>query len=165
MSILKFAPLRDVTGESIHQKSVSELAYIGTPAYHLTDMSFFFRVAQIILGRPFRRLRSVGWWWPRVGTCTGRSLDEPIFAPAPSSLSSLEKFADAYTSNQDLFLAQLVLRAACKRPEREDAWPKKSRDAGAATASNVPLALNDNTAQPGRVHASSNPAVSDSLLG
>ncbi|KAI0053135.1 TPR-like protein [Auriscalpium vulgare] len=101
LSILTFAPPHDITDESLRQKSVSELAYGGEPAYHLAAVPFFFRVAQIILDLPFRHLQSVEWWRLRVWNVHQQILDEPV-ALAPGSLSSLEKLANAYASDQDL---------------------------------------------------------------
>ncbi|KAJ7610975.1 hypothetical protein FB45DRAFT_1066137 [Roridomyces roridus] len=87
--------------ESLNQRAVSELAYGGEPAYHLTQYAMLFRLAQLLLDVPSQHCTSVPWWKLRVAVVHQQILDEP--APAPAAiLSALEPLVSVYANSPEL---------------------------------------------------------------
>ncbi|KAI0065848.1 TPR-like protein [Artomyces pyxidatus] len=90
-----------ITEEVLHQKAIAELAYGGEPVYHLAQVPFFFRLAQILFDRPYHHLASAEWWRLRIWNVHQQILDEPVLLPA-GSLPSLDQLAQLYASEPDL---------------------------------------------------------------
>ena len=90
-----------LTDELLHHKSVSELAYGGEPAYHLAQVPFFLRLAQLLLELEYHQIASIDWWRLRIWNIHQQILDEPVPLP-PDSLSSLERLAITFGSEPDL---------------------------------------------------------------
>ncbi|RDB19799.1 TPR repeat-containing protein C19B12.01 [Hypsizygus marmoreus] len=85
----------------INQKAISELAYGGEPAYHLTKVAAFLRLAQILLAAPYNHCQSASWWRLRTAFVHQQVLDEPV--PLPSAiLTSLESLTASFPSEPDL---------------------------------------------------------------
>ncbi|KAJ6536540.1 hypothetical protein DFH09DRAFT_1042744 [Mycena vulgaris] len=91
----------DVTEESLNQRAVSELAYGGEPAYHLTQCAVLLRLAQLLLGVESQNCPSVPWWKLRVALSHQQILDEPVPLP-PVIISALEPLALVYISDSEL---------------------------------------------------------------
>ncbi|KAJ8519695.1 hypothetical protein ONZ45_g3395 [Pleurotus djamor] len=88
---LDFQPLelfggssKDLTDEILTQKSISELAYGGEPAYHLTNHPILLRLAQILLDTTFTHCNTAPWWRLRATIIHQHVLDETV--PPPSSV-------------------------------------------------------------------------------
>ncbi|KAJ7733558.1 hypothetical protein DFH07DRAFT_928735 [Mycena maculata] len=90
----------DVTEESLNQRAVSELAYGGEPAYHLTQYAMLLRLAQLLLDVP-SHCASVPWWKLRVALVHQQILDEPAPLP-PVIISALEPLAPIYAGDPEL---------------------------------------------------------------
>jgi tetratricopeptide (TPR) repeat protein len=91
----------EVTEEELNRRAVSELAYGGEPAYHLTQYAMLLRLAQLLLDVPSQHCKSIPWWKLRVALVHQQILDEP--APPPSSLlSALEPLEPVYVSDPEL---------------------------------------------------------------
>ncbi|KAJ7031893.1 hypothetical protein C8F04DRAFT_1004517 [Mycena alexandri] len=87
--------------EDVNRRAVSELAYGGEPAYHLTQYAMLLRLAQLLLDAPSQHCQSVPWWKLRITLVHQQILDEP--APPPSAiLSASEPLAPIYASNPEL---------------------------------------------------------------
>ncbi|KAF5364193.1 hypothetical protein D9756_000101 [Leucocoprinus leucothites] len=91
----------------IRQKAVAELAYGGEPAYHLTAVPIFLRLAQIFLALPFPHLQTAQWWRLRVALVHQQILDEPV-ADSDLLSASLEPLESFVSSEPDL-LGRLYL--------------------------------------------------------
>ncbi|KAG6887909.1 hypothetical protein C0992_010259 [Termitomyces sp. T32_za158] len=90
-----------VTEESINRKAISELAQGGEPAYHLTKVAAFLRLAQIVLALPYDHCQSASWWRLRVAFVHQQVLDEPV--PQPSGLMmGLEPLKASLSAEPDL---------------------------------------------------------------
>ncbi|KAJ3574679.1 hypothetical protein NP233_g1606 [Leucocoprinus birnbaumii] len=115
---LDFSPLDIITsGESgtgspviedlIKQKATAELAYGGEPAYHLTAVPIFLRLAQLLLASPFPHLQTVQWWRLRLALVHQQILDEPV-ADSDLLTASLEPLESIVSLDPDL-LGRLYL--------------------------------------------------------
>ncbi|KAJ7166834.1 hypothetical protein C8R46DRAFT_1351087 [Mycena filopes] len=91
----------ETTEEELNRRAVSELAYGGEPAYHLTQYAMLLRMAQLLLDAPSAHCQSVPWWNLRITLVHQQILDEPV--PPPSVISSaLEPLKAIYASNPEL---------------------------------------------------------------
>ncbi|KAJ7132862.1 hypothetical protein C8R43DRAFT_652780 [Mycena crocata] len=91
----------DNTEESLNRRAVSELAYGGEPAYHLTQNAMLLRLAQLLLDVPSQYCPSMAWWRLRVALVHQQILDEP--APLQSKLfSDLDPLAPLYSGDPEL---------------------------------------------------------------
>ncbi|THH14130.1 hypothetical protein EW146_g6171 [Bondarzewia mesenterica] len=90
-----------LTEDVLHQKSISELAYGGEPAYHLAQVPFFFRLAQLLLDLDYHHLPSAEWWRLRIWNVHQQILDGPV-SLSPDALPSLDELADSFASEPDL---------------------------------------------------------------
>lgn len=94
--------LKDQLDEGIlHTKSITELASGGEPAYHLAEVPFFLRIAEICLSTPFTHLQTAAWWKFRVWSIHEHVLDEPV-APPSDLLPPLVPFDQLAESEPDL---------------------------------------------------------------
>ncbi|KAJ7698045.1 tetratricopeptide repeat domain 27 [Mycena rosella] len=91
----------DITEESLNQRAVSELAYGGEPAYHLTQYAVLLRLAQLLLEGSYQHCPSVPWWKLRVALVHQQILDEPAPLP-PSIISAVEPLTVVYASDPEL---------------------------------------------------------------
>ena len=89
------------TEDDLNRKAISELAYGGEPAYHLTQLATFLRLAQIILSLPYNHCLSAAWWRLRAALIHQRILDEPVALP-DRILTSLEPFANLVRADRGL---------------------------------------------------------------
>lgn len=96
---------RLLTEDALNSKAISELAYGGEPAYHLTKVAAFLRFAQILLDLPYNHCQSVSWWRLRTTLVHQQVLDESVPLPAlQSTLSaSLESLKVVFSTEPDLF--------------------------------------------------------------
>lgn len=91
----------EVTEETVNRKAISELAQGGEPAYHLTKVAAFLRLAQILLALPYDHCQSALWWRLRVAFVHQQVLDEPV--PQPSMLmAGLEPLKAGLSAEPDL---------------------------------------------------------------
>jgi tetratricopeptide (TPR) repeat protein len=90
-----------LTEDDLNRKAISELAYGGEPAYHLTQHPIFLRLAQILLALPYDHCPSVAWWRLRAALVHQQILDEPVALPE-SVLTSLEPFAELIHADRGL---------------------------------------------------------------
>ncbi|KAG6899989.1 hypothetical protein C0993_004608 [Termitomyces sp. T159_Od127] len=97
----------EVTEESINREAISELAQGGEPAYHLTKVAAFLRLAQIVLALPYDHCQSALWWRLRVAVVHQQVLDEPVPQP-PGLLAALEPLKASLSVEPDL-LGCLIL--------------------------------------------------------
>ncbi|KAJ7486609.1 hypothetical protein FB451DRAFT_1553887 [Mycena latifolia] len=91
----------DITEESLNRRAVSQLAYGGEPAYHLTQFAVLLRLAQLLLEGSHEHCPSVAWWKLRVALVHQQILDEPAVLP-PTIISALEPLVLAYASDPEL---------------------------------------------------------------
>ncbi|KAJ7439855.1 hypothetical protein FB451DRAFT_1355616 [Mycena latifolia] len=91
----------DVTEEGLNRRAVSELAYGGEPAYHLTQFAVLLRLAQLLLDGSHEHCPSAAWWKLRIALVHQQILDEPAVLP-PTIISVLEPLVLAYTSDPEL---------------------------------------------------------------
>ncbi|KAJ6516511.1 TPR-like protein [Mycena sanguinolenta] len=85
----------------LNRRAVSELAYGGEPAYHLTRYAMLLRVAQLLFDVPSQHCQSLPWWRLRVTLIHQQILDEPT-SPPPSILSAVEPLIPVYASDPEL---------------------------------------------------------------
>ncbi|KAH9942597.1 TPR-like protein [Amylocystis lapponica] len=101
-----------VTGEFLHHKAISELAYAGEPAYHLAHAPLFLRLSKLLLDIPYKHCRSASWWKLRAWLVHQQVIDEPAAVPS-DVLASVEPLVHSFVSNPDLvgrlFLEQGIL--------------------------------------------------------
>ncbi|KAJ7508653.1 hypothetical protein B0H11DRAFT_1966082 [Mycena galericulata] len=100
LDILQIAS-SEITEEGLNQRAVSELAYGGEPAYHLTQYAMLLRLAQLLLIFPLKHCPSVPWWKLRISLVHQQILDEPASLP-PVILSALEPLAPVYADDPEL---------------------------------------------------------------
>ncbi|KAJ7265998.1 hypothetical protein B0H12DRAFT_1100422 [Mycena haematopus] len=87
--------------DDLNRRAVSELAYGGEPAYHLTRCAMLLRLAQLLFDLPSQHCQSLPWWRLRAALVHQQILDEP--APPPHSiLSAIEPLIPVYASNPEL---------------------------------------------------------------
>ncbi|KAG6902204.1 hypothetical protein C0995_003036 [Termitomyces sp. Mi166 len=91
----------EVTEESVNEKAISELAQCGEPAYHLTKVAAFLRLAQILLALPYDHCQSALWWRLRVTFVHQQVLDEPV-PQTPGLLATLEPLLANLSAEPDL---------------------------------------------------------------
>ncbi|KXN88997.1 TPR repeat-containing protein C19B12.01 [Leucoagaricus sp. SymC.cos] len=91
----------------IKQKAVAELAYGGEPAYHLTTVPVFLRLAQLLLTLPYLHLQTLQWWQLRFALAHQQILDEPV-ADSDLLSASLKPLESLLSSEPDL-LGRLYL--------------------------------------------------------
>ncbi|KAG5351342.1 hypothetical protein C0989_006894 [Termitomyces sp. Mn162] len=99
----------EVTEESVNKKAISELAQGGEPAYHLTKVAAFLRLAQILLALPYDHCQSALWWRLRVAFIHQQVLDEPVAQPSVL-LAALEPLKANLSTEPDL-AGRLILEA------------------------------------------------------
>ncbi|KAJ7367677.1 hypothetical protein DFH08DRAFT_829106 [Mycena albidolilacea] len=87
--------------DDLNRRAVSELAYGGEPAYHLTRYAMLLRVAQLLLDVPSQHCQSLPWWKLRATLVHQEVLDEPA-PPPPAILSDMEPLTPIYASNPEL---------------------------------------------------------------
>ncbi|KAJ7880755.1 hypothetical protein B0H14DRAFT_2706538 [Mycena olivaceomarginata] len=87
--------------DDLNRRAVSELAYGGEPAYHLTRYAMLLRVAQLLLDVPSQHCQSLPWWKLRATLVHQQILDEPA-PPPPAILSDMEPLTPVYASNPEL---------------------------------------------------------------
>lgn len=107
LEVLTIPPGMSLSEESISAKAISELAYGGEPAYHLTQVPIFLRLAQLLLALPYRYCTSVPWWRLRTALVHQQTLDEPVALP-DSVLTSLDPYEHEIASDPAL-LGRLLL--------------------------------------------------------
>jgi tetratricopeptide (TPR) repeat protein len=90
----------------LNKKAISELAYGGEPAYHLTKVAAFLRLAQILLALPYDHCQTVSWWRLRTSLVHQQVLDESV--PLPTPHASLQPLKEIFISEPDL-LGRLLL--------------------------------------------------------
>lgn len=90
-----------VTEDLLHQKSITELAYGGEPAYHLAQVPVFLRLAKLLLDLPYRHCKSIAWWRLRAWLVHEQVLDEPVAVPS-DLLASVEPLLQDFASHPDL---------------------------------------------------------------
>ncbi|KAG6812144.1 hypothetical protein H0H92_004143 [Tricholoma furcatifolium] len=91
----------DINEEIVNRKAISELAQGGEPAYHLTQMAVFFRLAEILLDLPYDHCQSAIWWRLRAALIHQQILDEPVPQP-PQMSAALESFKARLSLESDL---------------------------------------------------------------
>ncbi|KAF8211759.1 tetratricopeptide repeat domain 27 [Mycena galopus ATCC 62051] len=87
--------------DDLNRRAVSELAYGGEPAYHLTRYAMLLRLAQLLFDAPSPHCTSLPWWRLRLNLVHQQILDEPALPP-PSILSAMEPLASVYARNPEL---------------------------------------------------------------
>ncbi|KAK0491598.1 hypothetical protein IW261DRAFT_1580856 [Armillaria novae-zelandiae] len=90
-----------VSEERLNQKSITELAHGGEPAYHLIEVALLLRLAQILLGFPFARCKTALWWRLRSQLVHQQVLDEPVSIPS-DTLGPFEELETLYASDPEL---------------------------------------------------------------
>ena len=90
-----------LTDDLLNSKSIVELAYCGEPAYHLTEVPFFLRLAKLLLQQPFEHCTSVVWWKARAWAAHEHILDEPA-APPEGLIPHLHSWTKNFSSDADL---------------------------------------------------------------
>ncbi|ESK98049.1 tetratricopeptide repeat domain 27 [Moniliophthora roreri MCA 2997] len=98
------------TEDTLNQQAVSELAYGGEPAYHLTRVATFLRLARILLDVPYKHCQSVVWWRLRTHLVHQQVLDEPASLPE-DVLESIEQWQGPFLAES----AELAGRALLER--------------------------------------------------
>lgn len=91
--------------DALNQKTISELAYGGEPAYHLTKVATFLRLAQILLALPYNHCQTIPWWKLRTSLVHQQVLDESV--PFPTLHASFEPLKTIFSSEPDL-LGRLI---------------------------------------------------------
>lgn len=104
---LELGPSLSVNEESTNQKAIAELAQAGEPAYHLTKVAAFLRLAQVLLELPYNHCPSAAWWRLRTAFIHQQVLDEPV-ALSDSVLASLEPLKTLYSAEPDM-VGRLIL--------------------------------------------------------
>jgi tetratricopeptide (TPR) repeat protein len=90
----------------LNEKAISELAYGGEPAYHLTKVAAFLRLAQILLDLPYNHCQTISWWKLRTSLVHQQLLDELV--PPSTPPASIGPLKTIFSSEPDL-LGQLIL--------------------------------------------------------
>ncbi|KAI0941211.1 hypothetical protein AcV7_002841 [Taiwanofungus camphoratus] len=90
-----------ITNEHLHEKSISELAYGGEPAYHLAQVPIFLRLSKLLLDIPYNYCRSAAWWRLRAWIVHQQILDESVALP-PDALTSVDNLTQGLASHPDL---------------------------------------------------------------
>ncbi|KAK0230176.1 hypothetical protein IW262DRAFT_1453087 [Armillaria fumosa] len=90
-----------ISEERLNQKSITELAHGGEPAYHLIEVALFLRLAQILLEFPFARCKTALWWRLRSQLVHQQVLDEPVSIPS-DTLGPFEELETLYASDPEL---------------------------------------------------------------
>ncbi|OCH94506.1 TPR-like protein [Obba rivulosa] len=90
-----------ITEEELHQRSVSELAHGGEPAYHLAQVPVFLRLAKILFALPYTYCQSAAWWRLRTWLVHEQVLDEPAAVPL-DILTSVDPLTETFASHPDL---------------------------------------------------------------
>ncbi|EMD40347.1 hypothetical protein CERSUDRAFT_121133 [Gelatoporia subvermispora B] len=96
-----------VTEEYLHQRSISELAFGGEPAYHLARVPILLRLAKFLFELPYTHCRSAAWWRLRAWLVHEQVLDEPAAVPS-DVLASVDPLIETFASHPDL-AGRLVL--------------------------------------------------------
>ncbi|KAG1735021.1 hypothetical protein EDB19DRAFT_1725621 [Suillus lakei] len=93
-----------ISDEVLDTKAVTELAYGGEPAYHLTRHATFLRLAQLIFALPYHHCISVRWWRLRTTIIHEQLLDEAVPLPTDThdSLESLLQTLTGDAGDRDL---------------------------------------------------------------
>ncbi|KAG6917666.1 hypothetical protein DXG01_001641 [Tephrocybe rancida] len=91
----------EVTEDLVNKKAISELAQGGEPAYHLTQVAVFLRIAQILLALPYDHCQSALWWRLRATFIHQQVLDEPVPQPL-TTFAALEPLKANLTAESDL---------------------------------------------------------------
>ena len=93
--------------DAINRKAISELAFGGEPAYHLTQGAAFLRFSQILFDYKFKSCRSAPWWRLRTARIHQHILDEPVALPT-DIVSSIQDLYSNTASDRDI-AARLTL--------------------------------------------------------
>lgn len=90
-----------VTNETFDAKAITELAYGGEPAYHLSSSPTFLRLAQLLLNYPYQRIESAPWWRLRTALVHQQILDDFVALP-DVIFSSLDSLTQMVASHPDM---------------------------------------------------------------
>ncbi|KAG6841288.1 hypothetical protein C0991_012458 [Blastosporella zonata] len=91
----------ELTEDLVNTKAISELAQGGEPAYHLTQVAVFLRLAEILLALPYNHCQTAPWWRLRASFIHQQILDEPVPQSSPTS-TGLEPLKASFAADPDL---------------------------------------------------------------
>ncbi|KAL0579900.1 hypothetical protein V5O48_002071 [Marasmius crinis-equi] len=97
-----------ITEEALNQQAVAELAYGGEPAYHLTRVATFLRLAQILLDVPYKHCQSVVWWRLRAHLIHQEVLDEPVSLPE-DVMATFEQWQSPFSNDSAELAGRIVV--------------------------------------------------------
>ena len=89
-----------LTDEALDGRALTELAYGGEPAYHLSQHPTLLRLSQLLIDLPYEHVQSVPWWRLRIALIHQQILDENVALPE-TVLSSLGPLTQAHLVAQD----------------------------------------------------------------
>ena len=103
LEVLAFTPELSqlVNDDLLHHKAVSELAYGGEPAYHLSKFPIFLKLALILLDTPFQHCQTAPWWRLRAWRVHLQVLDEPVPVP-PDVFTAASPLLETFATEPDL---------------------------------------------------------------
>jgi tetratricopeptide (TPR) repeat protein len=94
-----------INDENLNTKSITELAFGGEPAYHLTKLPILLRLSQLLLDLPYQTLITTRWWHRRVVTVHQLVLDEPV----PFEVPKLKEVFDIALKTSPDLAGQIIL--------------------------------------------------------